>query len=839
MKYNPGLMPEDALVDGFAVRHDELQTILGVVRDNQGQHNQHLLVLAPRGYGKSTLALRVVAELRRAPDLAAAWFPIAFSEESYQVRTTGELWLEALLHLSQATGDDRWRQAWKALRTEPDDTRLARGALAHLLDFADAAGRRLLLVIENLDSLLGGDQLDPQDAWTLRHTLVQEPRIAVLATAVHRFPGIDQPDQAMFDLFRRVELGPLSPADCRALWLAVTTADRTSADAAHPSLDGRQAHALRVLTGGNPRLLIMLAGFARDQDLDDVLGTLDRLVDDHTEYFRANIEALSGQNRRVFLALAELWRPASARAVAEAARMPVNEVSVALGRLVQQGRVEITRTRGRNHSYQVSERLYNIYYLLRRHRGADVRVQALVDFITRLYGPTQKAALIQALATQALDRPEGQRQEHLELQGQVLKASQADADALGRMLGRVPPLLLRSPDQPYVTRTLLKRPRTLRALLAGTDGTSWLDEAAEACTRLHKDTKPGEEQVALAREVARHPEAGVRHLLDASRCLALAEAWTELVDALQRAWALGFQVPQLFRMIANTLFFLGRTDEARAILEEGLREHPGDDHLAGILAGGWVRLAWIDGAKGLWTRSLDAADQALAILPNAWEAMSLRTSALMALGRWDEAALLAGPLLDRAPLGPEAWLLRSAMATAFAPDRLPTLWDEVLASPQTTPALRLTLASLAVQRAPPDPRALAMVDDLDLPLADRSVRARLRGAIHGPAAAFEDLRPALIDPATVSADLQRAQADCMRLAAAGLSRELIALLEGAPTEEALRPLIAALRLREGEEVDEPPEILAVAADVNANIDALIQTGEPWTTDPHSLPLPEP
>lgn len=839
MKYNPGLMPEDVLVDGFAVRHDELQTILGVVRDNQGPHNQHMLVLAPRGYGKSTLALRVVAELRRAPDLAAAWFPIVFSEESYQVRTTGELWLEALLHLSQATGDDRWRQAWKALRTEPDDTRLARGALAHLLDFADAAGRRLLLVIENLDSLLGGDQLDPQDAWTLRHTLVQEPRIAVLATAVHRFPGIDQPDQAMFDLFRRLELGPLSPADCRALWLAVTTADRTSADAAHPSLDGRQAHALRVLTGGNPRLLVMLAGFARDQDLDDVLGTLDRLVDDHTEYFRANIEALSGQNRRVFLALAELWRPASARAVAEAARMPVNEVSVALGRLVQQGRVEITRTRGRNHSYQVSERLYNIYYLLRRHRGADVRVQALVDFITRLYGPTQKAALIQALATQALDRPEGQRQEHLELLGQVLKASQADADALGRMLGGVPPLLLRSPDQPYVTRTLLKRPRTLRALLAGPDGASWLDEAADACTRLRTGMKPGDERVELAREVARHPEAGPTHVMDAAGCLLQAEDWQETTELVSRLLARGQVGIEVLALGAVCALQHGDLDQAGVLLREAHQQEPTEPAVTRALADLIVRQTWNLLEAQQFPHVLQNAHEALSLVPDHWMARAQSASALHALGRKAEGATLAISLLGSPAADGQTRAVQVALATLYAPDRLPALWDEVLDSPQTTPALRLALASLAVQRAPIHPRALALVDDLDLPLADRSVRARLRGAIRGPAAAFEDLGPALVDPATVAADLQRAQADCMRLAAAGLSRELVALLDGAPTEEALRPLIAALRLRLGDEVDEPPEILAVAADVNANIDALVQTGELWTTDPHSLPLPDP
>ena len=89
-------------------------------------------------------------------------------------------------------------------------------------------------------------------------------------------------------------------------------------------------------------------------------------VDDHTEYFRSHIEALPPQERRIYLALARLWKPATAKEVASQARVNVNKCSAQLGRLVDRGAVLLEDGARRRRTYYVAERMYNIYYLLRR-----------------------------------------------------------------------------------------------------------------------------------------------------------------------------------------------------------------------------------------------------------------------------------------------------------------------------------------------------------------------------------------------------------------------------------------------------------------------------------------
>lgn len=390
-KYNPGFLADADLISTFHARHTELATLLDIVRENTGAANQHVLTIAPRGYGKSTLVRRVAAEVRRDPVLSQRWFPIVFAEESYEVRTVGEFWLEALLHLSDAVPEPRWGEVYRELRAERDERRLKVRALAALLDFAQERGVRLLLVVENLDQLLSDDQINTQDAWKLRETLSNEPRIMLMGTAVRRFEGIEEPNQAMFDLFRRIELEPLNVRECDRIWGGVTG----------ERLGLRRAKAVRILCGGNPRLVVILASFSEGRPLGELLEDLDGLIDDHTDYFRHNIEALSPQLRRVFLALAAIWKPAGARQVAEAARMEVNLTSALLKRLADQGRISVVRVQGKTHLYQVSERLYNIYSLMRRRGAAEARVTALVDFMRHLFAPEERAGDVLVLPTPA------------------------------------------------------------------------------------------------------------------------------------------------------------------------------------------------------------------------------------------------------------------------------------------------------------------------------------------------------------------------------------------------------------------------------------------------------
>ena len=137
MKYNPAFLSPDELVASFVVRHGELDTIIRVIKENVTKSNQHILVVGPRGTGKTTLLLRAVEEVRRDKELSKKWYPLVFSEESYRVGTCGEFWLEALFHLGQQPNNERLQKTFEELREEKDEKHLRERASAQLMDFAD------------------------------------------------------------------------------------------------------------------------------------------------------------------------------------------------------------------------------------------------------------------------------------------------------------------------------------------------------------------------------------------------------------------------------------------------------------------------------------------------------------------------------------------------------------------------------------------------------------------------------------------------------------------------------------------------------------------------------
>lgn len=401
LKYNPGVHGDQELVDGFVVRHHNLELILEVIRENTDASNQHLLIVGPRGSGKTTLVRRVAAEIRRDPDLEAAWYPIVFAEESYLISSPGEFWLETLFHLGEQTRDERWDRAYQELRQELDEDRLRQRALAQLMDFATESGRRVLLIVENMNMLLG-EQMKGTGDWDLRHTLLNEPRVMLLGTATSRFEGIERIDQAWFELLAIQELQSLDAEECSALWGAIT-GEEPRATRLRP---------IQILTGGNPRLLRILAEFAAGRSFRELMSQLVHLIDEHTEYFKSHLDNLAAQERKVFVSLLELWDPVSAREVAQVARLGVSKTSSLLSRLVSRGAVQLVDQRGRRKFYQASERLFNIYYLMRRRSHPSSRVRAVVAFMVQFYEEDQLIGATRELAREACSLQPTKRLDH-------------------------------------------------------------------------------------------------------------------------------------------------------------------------------------------------------------------------------------------------------------------------------------------------------------------------------------------------------------------------------------------------------------------------------------------
>ena len=381
-KYNPGFLSDEELVASFCVRTHEFASIVEMLRECTGSSNTHQIVIGPRGSGKTSLLLRVAAEVRRDSELRSAFFPIVFAEESYEVSTAGEFWLESLGRLVvQAPRRDEapdLSRTIEELRTLRDDRMLGDRCLGTLQDFSDREGKRLVLVVENLNMMFR-DMSDPDAGWRLRHTLQTEPRIVLLASATSRFDEIDDPEHALYEQFRVLQLRPLDTNECAVLWETV------SGRCPPPE----KIRALEILTGGSPRLLTIVARFGEELSLRDLMTNLLDLVDDHTEYFKSHLEALPAQERRVYLALAALWKPATAREISNYARMEISKCSAQLTRLTGRGVVQSAGGSAWRRQYYLTERLYNIYYLLRRSGRTDRLVEALIHFMESYYSPSE------------------------------------------------------------------------------------------------------------------------------------------------------------------------------------------------------------------------------------------------------------------------------------------------------------------------------------------------------------------------------------------------------------------------------------------------------------------
>ncbi len=390
MKYNPGFATDEALKKTFVVRTHFLKWIIEILAGNIGDTNQHVLVIGPRGSGKTTLVRRVAVEIREDPKLEEQWYPIVFSEESYAITSVGEFWLEALKHLADQTKDECWQKTYEDLRRESDDRRLASRALSQLMDFADEQHKRIVLIIENLNMIFS-EQLDKNADWEIRHALQNEKRLMLLGTATPHFDQIKDIQRGWFEFFAMYELEPLTTKECQTLWEALTG----------ESLSELRIRPLQILTGGNPRLFSILAEFGAKMSLKELLDHLVELIDEYTEYFKSQLEILATTERKVFISVLEAWEPVTASQVSETSRMSTSQVSALLGRLVNRGAVTIAEPASRKKLYQASERLFNIYFLMRNRNHPSNRVKAVVDFMVQFYEEEKLLKIASKIAEEA------------------------------------------------------------------------------------------------------------------------------------------------------------------------------------------------------------------------------------------------------------------------------------------------------------------------------------------------------------------------------------------------------------------------------------------------------
>ena len=154
--------------------------------------------------------------------------------------------------------------------------------------------------------------------------------------------------------------------------------------------DAARLRMLVQLTGGNPRTTVLLFHLVLDGLDGSAREYLEQLLDQCTPNYKGRIDELPSQAQQVLDAVALRWDPVIAMEIARDTGLETSVVSTQLTRLVQQGILEKADPGDSKKAlYQVAERFFNIWYLMRASRRVRAKLRWFVEFLRVFFEPAE------------------------------------------------------------------------------------------------------------------------------------------------------------------------------------------------------------------------------------------------------------------------------------------------------------------------------------------------------------------------------------------------------------------------------------------------------------------
>lgn len=354
--FNPRAMDDETVLALSTGREEILKRLFTDIRSRleQPAAGKHWLVTGPRGAGKSFF-LRLVQVAFKEQIGSQATF-VLLPEEHTNIFASHEFIHEVKRHLPQTPHDIGRPPSWQVA----DSAAAWDQALTSLL--TAYTGPLLVIGVENFDELMEQAFDDEASSSRLRKLMENEPRLMLVATAVEGVFDEDY-EQRMFRQFQHHEMPRWDITDHRDyLTRRARRINKVPTDNQLARID-----AYSRFTGGNARVAAVMAGAILDEQdplgaSSDLTATLDRM----TDYYRALLERMPVNTRKVFDALVRGGEPASQVEVASRIGARQNDISRAFGWLIDWGYViDDYEPKKKDHRYHVADRLFVQFYKMR------------------------------------------------------------------------------------------------------------------------------------------------------------------------------------------------------------------------------------------------------------------------------------------------------------------------------------------------------------------------------------------------------------------------------------------------------------------------------------------
>ncbi|CAN2042559.1 ATPase [Candidatus Magnetomoraceae bacterium gMMP-15] len=377
--YNPQNQSREELINNFVIRKGIFKKIFKDIKNAPMKRpEQHYIIQGIRGSGKTTLLLRLYYAVLNDKNLHNRLVPIIFNEEQYGIRSLFRLWNTVADYLEEENPED-FQGIYEKIEAFEDDNDADR-CYEIITRTLKNRKKKLILFIDNIGDLF--NKFKKQEQQRFREILLTSSDIRIIGASAKILEHTYDYSKPFFDFFKFIHLKKITQKEANSLLLHLSNSDNKPVIKEIVKNQQHRVEALRRITGGIPRTIILMCEVFVDNVNGDSFKDLELILDRVTPLYKHRMDDLSPQQQDIVDTIAMNWDAITTKEIAKKIRMESKSVSSQLRQLEKNHIIHKIQTSTKNHLYQITERFFNIWYLMRCGRKRDKnRVLWLVRFL--------------------------------------------------------------------------------------------------------------------------------------------------------------------------------------------------------------------------------------------------------------------------------------------------------------------------------------------------------------------------------------------------------------------------------------------------------------------------
>ncbi len=388
-KYTPSIAEPQILKKTFIGRKEEI-TRINRILNNAASNNSlsHTIIIGPKGIGK-THFLRLVyytvngnVKINNLSGCKDHFIPFISPEEEY-ISSLEKFILLILGYIAGSEDEKIPPVPEDILKSTAFGEREKEFAISYLRQFKKKCGKILLLLIDNVEEIIGN--FSPEDQASLRDILMTSDSILLIGSSSTLFDSIREHNRPFYNFFEIIWLNDLTFKESRQFIKTYTEIDERKEVKEEFRLWETKLRALYPLLGGNPRILLIFYGVAAANSTNSLETIFLRILDELVPHFKLWMKNISKQQREIIDVMATAAALLTPTEIASRCRLPVSVVVSQVKRLEKTGYIaRAPQKRSKRVLYELKEKLVAFWRQMRVPKGMK-RLGLLVTFYEAWY----------------------------------------------------------------------------------------------------------------------------------------------------------------------------------------------------------------------------------------------------------------------------------------------------------------------------------------------------------------------------------------------------------------------------------------------------------------------